>query len=189
MKIILASASPRRKELLEKTGLEFSIDPANINEEKIYEKSARKLVEILAIEKAKEVAKRHPDCIIIGSDTAVVLDDKVLGKPKNKADAKRILQMLRGKTNYVMTGVAVIKTENNKILSRVEIGTVKMKNYTDREIDDYIATGEPMDCAGAFKIQGLGGSGRMVKEFSGDEETIIGLPTKNVMELLEEISK
>lgn len=185
MNIILASGSPRRKELMEKTGLEFDIDPADIDERKFQDKSAKKLTEILAIEKAKEVAKRHPDSIIIGSDLVVSYQDHQLGKPTNENDAKKMLKLLSGKTHQIFTGVAIINTQNNKTASIVDVANVTLAQLSDREIEDYVETGIPMDRAGAYGIQDLGG--KLVKEFEGDKETVLGLPTKIVLELMEKV--
>ena len=187
MKIILASGSPRRKELMEKTGLKFEIDPADIDERKFSEKSADRLVEILAIKKAENVAERHPNSLVIGSDLIVAHEDQQIGKPKDAADAKKILQHLRGKTHQVLTGVAIIDTANNKTASAVETANVKMRDYSDKEIDNYIATGEPLDKGGAYAIQGHGR--KLIEKFSGDMELIIGLPTKTVLKLIKEVQK
>jgi len=185
MNIILASSSPRRKELMEKTGLKFEIDPADIDERKFQDKSAKKLTEILAIEKAKEVAKRHPDSIIIGSDLIVSYLDKQLGKPEDENNARKMLKLLSAKTHQIFTGVAVINTQNNKIASTVDIADVTLAQLSDKEIDDYIETGIPMDRAGAYGIQDL--DGKLVASFKGDQETILGLPTKIVLELIEKV--
>ena len=187
MKIILASGSPRRKELMEKIGLKFEIDPAEIDERKFKEKSAEKLVEVLAVKKAEAVATRHPNSIIIGSDLTVALDDHQIGKPENATDAKKILKLLRDKTHQVLTGVAIINTANNKTASAVETANVKMRDYSDKEIDNYIATGEPLDKGGAYAIQGHGR--KLIEKFSGDMELIIGLPTKTVLKLIKEVQK
>lgn len=185
MRIILASGSPRRKELMEKAGLSFEIDPPDIDERKIVEKSAKKLVEILAIKKAEEVAKRHPDSIIIGSDLIVSYLDKQIGKPENAEGAKEILQTLCNKTHQVITGVAVINTVNGKKVSEVGVANVTMNNYSVQEIEEYVATGEPLDKGGAYAIQGLGRN--LIEKFDGDPETIIGLPTKILMRLIDEV--
>lgn len=182
MRIILASGSPRRKEQMQKTGLEFEIDPADFDERSISEKSTKKLVEILAFKKAESVAKRHPNSLIIGSDLLVSYKNAQIGKPNDAKDAKKILQLLRGKTHQVYNGIVVINTKSDKIAKIVEVANVTMHNYSDREIDDYIATGEPMDKGGAYAIQGLGGN--LVKKFKGDKEVIIGLPIKTVLKLI-----
>jgi len=185
MNIVLASSSPRRKELMEKTGLKFEIDPADIDERKFQDKSAKKLTEILAIEKAKEVARRHPNSIVIGSDLVVSYLDHQLSKPTDKDDAKKMLKLLCGKTNQVMTAVAVINTENNKTASVVDVADVTLADLSDQEINDYVETSIPMDRAGAYGIQDL--DGKLVANFQGDQETILGLPTKIVLELIEKV--
>ncbi|MDO8513296.1 MAG: Maf family protein [bacterium] len=185
MKIVLASGSPRRKQLMETTGLAFEIDIPDFDERGVVEKSAHKLAEILAHKKAKSVASRHPDSIVIGSDLVVAYLDKQIGKPQNEQDAKEILQLLRGKTHQVITSVAVVNTGNKKQATAVNISNVTMNNYTDKEIDDYIATSEPMDKGGAYAIQGIGG--KLVEKFDGDIETIIGLPTKTLTSLIKKV--
>jgi septum formation protein len=182
MKIILASGSPRRKEQMQKTGLEFEIDPADFDERSVSEKSTKKLVEILAFKKAESVAKRHTNSLIIGSDLLVSYKNKQIGKPKDAKDAKKILKLLRGKTHQVYNAIAVINTESGKTASIVEVAEVTMRNYSDGETDNYISTGEPLDKGGAYAIQGLGG--KLVKEFKGDREVIIGLPIKTVLKLI-----
>ena len=182
MKIILASGSPRRKELMEKIGLKFEIDPAEIDERKFKEKSAEKLVEILAVKKAEAVATRHPNSIIIGSDLTVALDDHQIGKPENATDAKKILKLLRDKTHQVLTGVAIINTANNKTASAVETANVKMRDYSDKEIDNYIATGEPLDKAGAYAIQGHAAA--FIEKIEGSYSGVMGLPLYETAELL-----
>lgn len=184
MKIVLASGSPRRKELMEKTGLEFEVDTADFDERSISEKSTKKLVEILAFKKAESVAKRHPNSLIIGSDLLVSYKNTQIGKPNDAKDAKKILQLLRGKTHQVYNGIVVINTKSNKFAKIVEVANVTMCNYSDREIDDYIATGEPLDKGGAYAIQGLGK--KLIEKFEGEKEIIIGLPTKTVLKLMKE---
>lgn len=185
MKIILASGSPGRKELMEKTGLAFGVDPADFDERGVVEESAHKLAEILALAKAMAVAPRHLNSIIIGSDLVVAYRDKQIGKPKDEQDAKEILQLLRSKTHQVITGIAVVNTTSNIQATTVEIANVTMRNYSDRQINDYIATGEPMDKGGAYAIQGLGG--KLVEKFDGDIETIIGLPTRPLLDLIKKV--
>jgi len=185
MKIVLASSSPRRKHLMGKAGFKFEIDPADIDERAVKEKSLKKLVEKLAIMKAKEVAKRHKNSVVIGSDLMVSFRGKQIGKPNDNKDAKNILKMLRGNTHQIMTGVAVINTESNKIASKVDVADVIMRNYSEKEIDDYIATGETESAGGAYQI--LREGKRLVEKFEGDIETISGLPTKVVFELMEKV--
>ncbi|OGD67561.1 septum formation protein Maf [Candidatus Berkelbacteria bacterium RIFCSPHIGHO2_12_FULL_36_9] len=185
MKIILASGSPRRKELMEKTGLKFEIDPANIDERKFQDKSAKKSAEIIATEKAKEVVERHPNSIIIGSDLVVSYLDHQLGKPTDEKDAKKMLELLRGKTHQIFTGVAVINTQNSKITAEVDTVNIIMSQYSDELIDEYIKTGIPMDRGRAYGLQDL--DGKLIKGFKGDKETILGLSTKIVLELIEKV--
>lgn len=184
-KIVLASGSPRRKDLMDKTGLDYIIDPADIDEREVKEKSAEKLVEILAIKKAENVAVRHPDSIIIGSDLIVSLNDKQYGKPDDDADAKRMLKILRGTSHNILTGVAVLNTKNSKIATAVEKVDIKMRDYSDKEIDDYILTGEQSDKAGAYAVQGLGG--KLLESYKGDWDAIVGLPIKSLDRLIKEV--
>ena len=185
MNIVLASASPRREELMKKTGLAFIIDPADIDERAVEEKSAKKLAVKLAIKKAEAVASRHPNSIIIGSDLVVAYKDRQFGKPENTQDAKDMLLLLRGKTHQMFTAVAVINTKNAKIATAVEEASITMRNYSDQEIDEYIATGEPVDKAAAYAVQGIGR--KLIERFTGNMEAIIGLPTKNVLRLISEV--
>ena len=185
MNIVLASASPRRLELMKKTGLAFTIDPADIDERAVEEKSAKKLAEKLAIKKAEAVASRHPDSIIIGSDLVVSYKDRQFGKPENSKDAKAMLQLLRGKTHQMFTAVAVVNTKNAKIATAIEEASITMRDYSDLEIDDYIATGEPADKAAAYAIQGIGR--KLIERFTGEMDAIIGLPTKTVVRLIAEV--
>jgi len=182
MKIVLASSSPRRKKIMDEIGLGYIVDPANIDEEAVKCKTAEELARTLALSKAETVAKRHKNSIVIGSDLVVSIQNQRIGKPRDKEDAKRILKMLRGKTHQVITAVAVIDTANGKRASGIGVAGITMKNYSDKEIDDYIATGEPMDKGGAYAIQGLGS--KLIKSFSGDKEVVVGLPTKLLFKLL-----
>ncbi len=170
--LILASASPRRKEICELLGLEFSIVPAE-NEIEIDKTIApEKAVELVALSKAQEVLKKYPDAVVIGSDTAVYCDNQFLGKPENKEDAKRMLKMLSGKTHHVYTGVAVISKE--KQISFCEKASVTFMNLSDEEISWYVSTSEPYDKAGAYAVQGL--SARFIEKIEGDFFAIMGLP-------------
>jgi len=173
--------------MMDRTGLKYEIDPADVDERTFQDKSVTKLVEILAIKKAEEVAKRHSNSIIIGSDLTVSYKNHQLGKPEDEKDARRMLRLLRGKTHQVVVGVVVINTKNGKTASAVEIANVTMRDFSDREIDEYIASGEPLDKGGAYAIQGLGG--KLIEKFEGDKETVIGLPTKTVLKLIGEVNK
>lgn len=181
-KIILASSSPRRKTLLEQIGLKFEIDPSNYNEGAVSEMEPRKLAEYLSLKKAIEVAKRHEETVVISADTVVVIDSKILGKPKTSEEAKSMLKKLSGKCHSVITGFAIIDTGDNKQISKSVETKVYFKNLSEKEIDAYISTGEPMDKAGAYGIQGK--AALFVERIEGDYFNVVGLP---VLSLTEEL--
>ncbi len=173
-KIILASQSPRRKDLLKQIGLEFELDPSSYEEDMSLEMEPNKLAEFLSLGKAKDVAQRHKDSIIISADTIVAIDGEVFGKPKIPEKAKYMLQKLNGRAHSVITGLTIIDTETNKqILKSVET-RVYFRDISDEEMDAYIATGEPLEFAGAYAIQHLGGL--FVEKIEGDYFNILGLP-------------
>ena len=184
-KIILASASPRRKELLKSMGLEFEVIPSEV-EENIENKSfSLELIENLAAEKAADIANKIKFLsIIIGSDTVVVINNKILGKPKDKKDAFHMLKMLSGNTHQVISAIAVIDTETGKILKDSVVSDVTFKQLSDEEINAYIETGEPMDKAGAYAIQGF--AGMFVKSINGCYSNIVGISVFKLAEMLKE---
>ena len=149
--LILASASPRRRQLLAALGIPFTIDVADIDESRVGDESPEAHVRRLAEEKARTVAARHPGDVILAADSIVVLEGRILGKPRDAADARAMLQALRTRPHQVMTAVAVIRAGD--LSSDLHISTVTMRPYTDAEIDAYIATGDPFDKAGAYAIQ------------------------------------
>lgn len=183
-KIVLASTSPRRKELLEKTGIVFEICPGDYEEDMTLSMEPKELAKFLSKGKAESVVSKFPDALIIGSDTFLAFNDMVLGKPHKPEKAKEMLQMLRGNCHSVLTGYAIIDTKNNKIVNDVVETKVYFKNYSDQEIDEYIATGEPLDRAGAYAIQERGAA--LVEKIEGDLDSAIGLPVKNILEALKE---
>lgn len=172
-KIILASASPRRKELLKQIGVTFEIVKAE-GEEVITSSIPAEVVKKLSIQKAREVAKRCEGTVIIGADTVVAAGGKILGKPKDPADAMRMLALLQGKEHQVITGVAVLLTESGKVISFVETTTVHVFPMTRTQMEQYIASGEPMDKAGAYGIQGRFAA--YVSGIEGDYNNVVGLP-------------
>lgn len=179
--IILASSSPRRAKLLSDAGITFRVVPSKIVETFDNHKKPQELVIGLASMKALDVAMQHPQDIILGADTIVVYHDEVLGKPKDKEDAYRMLKMLSGEHHTVYTGVALVKADQIKTFySEAE---VVMKPLSDIEINNYIQSGEPLDKAGAYAIQGKGSA--LVESYKGDFLTIVGLPLKDVLEMLE----
>lgn len=179
--LILASSSPRRIKLLEELGLEFIVEPSHINENEYDPKGKpQEIVAELSRLKAQHVANAHPNDIVIGADTIVVHEDVILGKPIDEEDAYRMLKRLSGDRHTVYTAVTLIKGDkSHTFVSETE---VSMKPLSDLEIQNYIQTGEPMDKAGAYGIQGEGGN--LVDHYKGDFFTIVGLPLKDLTEAL-----
>ncbi len=172
MRYILASASPRRCELLKLIIKDFSVIPAKVDETVPENISAEFSPEFLSVKKAKSVALSHPDALVIGADTAVFSDGVMLGKPQDKADAYKMLKGLSGKTHFVITGCALFY--KGKTLSFSEKTYVEFYELSDSEINGYISTLSPMDKAGAYGIQDEGGL--FVKRIDGDYNNVVGLP-------------
>jgi len=181
--LILASASPRRKELLKQIGLEFKVFPSHIDEYIDNNLPIEGQVEKLAVDKAKEVFSHFPDSIILGADTVVVLDDKIIGKPENTLNAIQMLKKLRGKEHMVITGVAVLRSGKKAVGHKKTY--VSIKEVTDSVITKYVESGEPMDKAGAYAIQGLGAL--LVEGIIGDFSNVVGLPLGLTASLLSEL--
>ncbi len=182
MRFVLASASPRRKELLKNAGYEYEVCPADIDETTPEGVEPQVACEILARKKAQAVLKANPDAVVLGSDTIVVLGNKILGKPENESDAKAMLKALSGRVHQVCTGLCVCSKD--KTLSMVSEADVRFYELSDEMIDAYIATGEPMDKAGAYGIQAIGSM--LVKSIDGDYFTIVGLPVAKAARMLAE---
>lgn len=182
MRIILASKSPRRRELLSAVVKEFEIITAPTDETLPADVHPRQGVEVLAVRKGRAVAEKYPDAMVISSDTLVELGGIPLGKPCDEADAHRMLRTLSGKGHNVHTGVAV--HYKGRVFSGVDTTEVVFRELTDGEILDYIATGEPMDKAGSYGIQGLGG--KFVTEYRGSYDTVVGLSVDLTRSLMEE---
>jgi septum formation protein len=180
--IILASTSPRRKEILAKTKLPFIVVPSKYEEDMTLQMPPIELAKHLSLGKAKSVANDYKDAIIIGADTFVVFKNKLLGKPKNDQQAREMLQMLRGNENDLITGVTIIDTLNNKEKSFHEISRVFMKDISDEMIDSYIKTGEPLHMAGAYSIQEIGAI--FIDRIEGDFFNAMGLPLARLAEEL-----
>ncbi len=181
MKIVLASTSPRRSELLDMLKVPFEIRPSHIEEKATFHEKPEQIVMGLSFEKAYQVAREMPDAIVIGSDTIVYLDE-VLGKPDSKADAFKMLKKLSGKTHEVYTGIAVVcNAQNLKCVNYVKTEVV-FNELTDIEINAYIETGEPLDKAGAYGIQGQGAL--LVKEIKGDFFSVMGLPLSKLNRIM-----
>ncbi len=183
MKIILASNSPRRKELLKSYNVNFVVEPSNVIEELDSKLSVYENVMNLAKIKGVDVFNKNPDDIILAADTIVVYNDEILGKPIDEMDAFRMLKLLSGKTHEVITAVAIITKE--KELIDYKVSKVTFQKITEEEILEYIKTKEPMDKAGSYAIQGIGA--KFIKSYDGDFDNIVGLPMKLVFKLLEEI--
>ena len=183
MKLILASASPRRKELLAKTGLAFDIIPAK-EEEVITKTIPAEVVMELSQQKAKEIAaQQEEDCIIIGADTIVAMGDTIMGKPKDEADAYRMLEMISDDCHQVYTGVTIIRTgEQAESITFAEKTDVYLYPISDADIKAYIKSGDPMDKAGAYGIQG--DFAVHVKGLEGDYYNVVGLPIGRVYQEL-----
>lgn len=187
--IILASQSPRRRDLLQQIGITFSQIDANANEEDITSKlnghPPSCIAQTLSREKALSAKLTAGDnAIIISADTIVVLDDQVLGKPKNEEDAARMLSMLSGRTHHVITGVTLLDTSSGKTLTQSSITEVVFAKLSQREIEDYVKTKEPLDKAGAYGIQGKAAA--FIKRINGCYFNVVGLPLSQLKEMLAE---
>lgn len=183
MKLILASASPRRKELLSQLGIPFEIRVADIDESLNGMESPADFVKRLSFEKASKVYGAKGECVI-GSDTVVAIGDLILGKPADDLDAVRMLSELSGKWHNVYTGVTVLSSD--KLETFVVKTEVLFDSLSERDIKEYILTKEPRDKAGAYAIQGLGG--KFVKEIRGSYSNVIGLPINELKQVLDKIS-
>jgi len=181
--VILASQSPRRRELLTLVGIPHTVRPADIDEAYWPGERPAAHCERLAREKAAVIARQEPDAVVIGSDTIVVVDGDVLGKPADEAEARRMLRRLADRSHVVMTAVAVVWRGETR--SGVEQVGVDFHPLTDAEIDAYIATREPMDKAGAYGIQGFGAA--IVARVDGDYFAVMGLPVQRVVRMLREL--
>ncbi|HLB10352.1 MAG TPA: Maf family protein [Gemmatimonadaceae bacterium] len=182
-RVILASASPRRRELLDLVGIAYDVEPADIDETYGDGEEAAAHAERLAREKGATIAARNPDAVVIAADTIVVIDGLVLGKPRDEADAARMLSMLGGQTHVVLTAVAVMY--RGHVRSGVESVLVTFRALDRERIGAYIATSEPMDKAGAYGIQGFGAT--LVERIDGDYFAVMGLPLARMVDLLQEI--
>jgi septum formation protein len=190
--LVLASASPRRQELLRNAGIPFAVSAANIPEIPLAGEIPRACAERLAREKAHAVLRQQPGKLVLGADTIVVIDGEILGKPRDQADAMRMLRLLSGRTHQVITGVCLVgplRTENQKLETgfedtRSETTRVSMTTLSDEDVRSYIASGEPMDKAGAYAIQGM--ASRWIPRIDGDYFNVVGLPVALVRRMLQE---
>jgi len=185
-KIILASGSPTRKKILAKAGLVFEINPSSYQEDMSLQLPPKELAKQLSMGKAEAVASKYKQGVVIGADTFVVYQNQILGKPHTPDRAKKMLRMLSGKQHLVITGFTVIDVEYNKTVSRAVETKVFFNNLTDKEINDYVATGEPLEKAGSYGI--LEHAGKFIKEIIGSKTNIAGLPIEELMETLREFN-
>jgi septum formation protein len=184
--LVLASASPRRQELLRNAGISFTVQPADVDETPLPGELPRECAERLARDKALAVWRLRPQDVVLGADTIVVVDEAILGKPIDPADAARMLRQLSGRVHRVITGVCVVEAagtgENRELRTASETTLVTMNDLSDDEIRDYVATGEPMDKAGAYAIQGM--ASRWIPRIEGDYSNVVGLPVALVYRML-----
>ncbi len=213
--LVLASASPRRQELLRNAGISFVVQPADVDETPLVGEPPRSCAERLAREKALAVGKLRPQDVVLGADTIVVVDGAILNKPADANDARRMLRMLSGRTHQVITGVCLVtpvasrqlpaasehaprerscgddehflRTESRELRTASEITLVTMTEISSEEIEAYVATGEPTDKAGAYAIQGM--ASRWIPRIEGDYSNVVGLPVARVYRMLRESGK
>ena len=182
---ILASVSPRRQELLSSAGLQFKIIPAHVNEEYLQGESPREHVRRLAQDKATAIARKNPAAWVLGADTIVVIDGLILGKPKNKKQAREMLTRLSGREHKVFTGFTLAHAETNIYKTKVIQSAVRFKQISPEEMDWYVSCDEPYDKAGGCAVQGKGSC--FIKSIRGSYTNVIGLPLCEVMEELQNL--
>jgi septum formation protein len=180
MRLVLASASPRRRELLLSAGFDVDVDPAHVDEALRPGEAPAGYIERVARAKALAVSGRHPDRTVIAADTAVLVDGVVFGKPADEAEAARMLRQLAGRSHEVWTGVVVAR--DGRMAYALERTTVWMLPLSDAEVSWYVASGEPLDKAGAYAIQGL--ASRFIPRIEGSWSNVVGLPVATVLQLL-----
>ncbi|MBI5328124.1 MAG: septum formation protein Maf [Deltaproteobacteria bacterium] len=184
-RITLASSSPRRKALLEEIGLPFDIYLSNIDENIKNGETPEEHCLRLAEEKAKCAAKNVKNSWIIGADTVVFIDNRILGKPSGIKEAREMLNLLSGRYHAVVTAFCLLNASTGKTIKKAVKSKVKIKNLTDKEIDDYLKTGESLDKAGAYAAQGVGNF--MIEKIEGSYTNVVGLPMEELKETLEKI--
>ena len=182
-KLILASRSPRRSELLRSLGLDFEVSPSKVDEITDSERSPEQNATNIARDKARWVARQNPGSYVLGADTMVVLDQEIIGQPADEEDAYRILSKLAGKQHRVITGVVLIAPETEEY-ETVVVSTVTLKSISENEIRSYIETEEPLDKAGAYAIQGEGSF--LVESWDGSYSNIVGLPLEALTDLFQQ---
>jgi septum formation protein len=181
--IILASTSPRRRELLKKIVKDFRVVKSGVDESRIKAPTPIAFAKKAAQLKARAVAQKHPDSIVIAADTIVLLGKRILGKPKDKQEAISMLRNLAGKTHQVITALAVI-FPGKKMISDTSVTSVKTKKISDQEIIDYVATGQPLDKAGAYGIQEI--EEIFIERIKGDYDNVVGLPVYKLKKILDQ---
>jgi septum formation protein len=181
MRLILASASPRRTDLLREAGYAFDVEPAHVDESELAGEPPRAYVLRVAALKARAVAARHPGDLVLAADTTVVVDGRMLAKPADDDDARRMLGLLSARTHHVLTGVVLVRTGRES--SAIVDTRVRFRRMTPADIDWYVASGEPHDKAGAYGVQGL--ASRFVEAVDGSYSNVVGLPVGAVRRLLE----
>ncbi len=181
--LILASRSPRRHKLLAQLGLDFEVHPSNLDENATNHRLPEQLVEQLALEKARAVAARFPEALTLGADTIVVIGGDVLNKPADEAEARAMLRRLSGRTHTVYTGVALVHPASRREVVDYEATQVTFAPLTDAEIDAYVATGSPLDKAGAYGIQDDFGA-VFIRRIEGDYYNVVGLPLHRFYRML-----
>jgi len=180
--LILASASPRRQELLRNANIPFEVQPAEIDEDPLPSEPAKACAERLAREKAQAIAQKRPGDAVLGADTVVVIDNQILNKPVDVPDATRMLRLLSGRTHQVITGVCLVVQGQYAVAS--ETTSVTMSEISEEEIAAYAASGEPVDKAGAYAIQGR--ASRWIPRIEGDYSNVVGLPISRVYRMLQQ---
>jgi septum formation protein len=182
MKIILASTSPRRREILALLGLSFEVMTPSFEERVLPVRPVEDEVLDFALGKAESIARHHPGSIVIASDTMILIDGKKIGKPEGVGDARAMLQALSGKIHRIFTGAAILDGLGGPGLRAVERVSVKMRDYSDDEIERYLAAGESLDKAGAYSIQGRGRA--LIDSIDGDYLAAVGLPLRPIADYL-----
>lgn len=189
MSLVLASSSPRRQELLRNAGISFEVRPTDIPEIPNPMESPREFAERMAQEKAMAAFRAHPEDFVLGADTVVVIDGQILGKPRDTSDGERMLRMLSGRTHLVITGVCLIGPQSTPrepgfVDVQSETTLVYVQSISDDDICFYLGTGEPMDKAGAYGIQGI--ASRWISRIEGDYPNVVGLPVGLVYRMLQQ---
>jgi septum formation protein len=181
-KLILASASPRRQRLLRRVGVPFTIEPADIDERATPGEAPRDYVRRMAYEKAQRVSRQRPTAFVLGADTIVVIDDDMLGKPRDLAEAERMLRGLSGRTHTVMTGLALLHHDQGVVQQDSVSTSVRFRSLSDHDIETYVATAKPLDKAGAYAIQDSARA--FVEAFDGCYTNVVGLPLQRTAALM-----